>query len=122
MRINVELENSGDEEVHAGCIPAPHVFLSSDVASAYRLRDFAAEEDVELSKLAAVIESSEVLSEVFLAAANSAFFGLRKPASTVRRALLTLGMTRISRIADDIVVSIETIESSVNSTGQSVTG
>ena len=122
MKFNVEIENSAEEEVHAACIPAPHVFLGSDVTAAYRLRDLAADEDVELSKLAAVIESSEVLSEVFLAAANSAFFGLRTPASTVRRALLTLGMTRISRIANDIVLSIETVESSVKSSSQSVSG
>jgi diguanylate cyclase (GGDEF)-like protein len=63
------------------------------------LRVCSTEEDVDLDELAAVIEHDPVLVTKVLRVVNSAFYGLRQPLTSLRHALVLMGVAAVRAIA-----------------------
>lgn len=100
----------------AEIIPRPHAFQKGDIKSAYWLQKITQNEDVEPEDLIAVINRNPLLSRTFLDFANSVRYGLKNlgtPITTMNRAILMLGTRRVRRIADEIVLSIETVQAAL---------
>lgn len=117
----IKLDNTTGRKF--GIIPEPHAFKSNDVKAAFWLQKLAQDEDVEPEDLIAVINRNPLLSRIFLDYANSLRYGLKNlatPVTTMNRAVLMLGTRQVRRIADEIVMSIETVQSALDEIEASV--
>ncbi len=76
-----------------------HSKLSSLSPLTIELIDLATREDTSAKDLVQIIEKDPALTTRILKLANSAFFGLRQPVSTISRAVVLLGFNRVRLMA-----------------------
>jgi|GEM_PF-2835608 HD-like signal output (HDOD) protein len=119
MAENTETQKITRQDDGSGrIIPAPHLFQGNDVKAARWLQTLTEKGDVELEDLIAVIERNPMLSRIFMGYANSLRYGLKNqaiPVTTVNRAILMLGTTRVRDIAQNVAMSIGNVRAAMDS-------
>ena len=73
--------------------------LPSLPAAAAQVIELTSDENVSMDELATTIQNDQALAAKILRTVNSSFYGLREPCSTIKRALIMMGLKPVKTLA-----------------------